>query len=438
MRLFGKSTYKMKLDKPVNPNYCATVVHLPATRFDLVGLDNIVGASIFGFQVIVSRDAPSELGVFFPAEAQLSDEFCYENNLYREDSRTGNLNKDRTQKGYLEKNRRVRAIKFKNNLSSGLFMPLKSLQYTGVDISILKEGDEFDVLNGHEICRKYTVPTKSVKAQEKVDRGFVRADKKFMPEHIDTENFFKNADKISPDTMVYVTQKIHGTSVRIGHTMVNHKPTFVERIASLFGAKIIKTEYAYLYGSRKVIKDANNPNQQHYYDTDIWTTEGHKLDGILPENYLVYGELVGYTAEGKEIQKNYTYAMPQGTCELYIYRICIINEKGLMTDLSWNQVKEFCQKNNLKHVPEFANVRMSELTQNDFAMVKSFLDIRFFEAGYRNALWLGDKDVFDEGICVRADGLQPKILKAKSPKFLEHETKILDTGEEDLESSQNI
>lgn len=428
----------MKLEKPENPNYCATVVKVPHTRISLQGLDNIEAVSIFGYQVLVSKTTEADLlGVFFPAETQVSDKFCYENDLYRH----ADKNKNKDQKGYIEDNRRVRAIKFKGNTSNGFFMPLESLKWTGVNLSVLKEGDEFDTLNGNEICRKYTIARKAQKMQEVADRGFVRADKKFMPEHIDTENFFKNHDKIDGETEVVVTQKLHGTSIRIGHTMVNRQKGFVEKIASFFGALVAPTEYAYLYGSKKVIKDANNPNQNHYYETDIWTNEGKKLDGLLPENYIVYGELVGWTGEGQPIQRDYTYALPVGTAELFIYRIAIVNGKGLLTDLSWQQVKEFCKNNGLKFVPELFKCKMKDLTNNDFQFLKTFLDTRYFDGieGLRNAIWLGeDKEIVDEGVCVRAEGLVPKILKAKSPKFLEHETTILDTGEEDLESSQTI
>ncbi len=291
----------MKIEEPKNKNYCATVVELPEVRFTLNGLDNLEGVSIFGFSVIVSKGTKG-FGIFFPAETQLSDKFCYENNLYREDSRTGNLNKDKSVKGYLEANRRIKAIKFKGNVSSGLFMPLQSLEWTGVNVSLLKVGDEFDVLNGEEICKKYVVKANVIKEGQTVDRGFIRADKKFMPEHIDTENFFKNYDKIEPNTEVVVTQKLHGTSIRIGNTLVNHKPTLIERVAKFFGAKIIETEYANLYGSRKVIKDPNNPNQVHYYESDVWTNEGRKLDGLIPENYILYVELIGWTADGKPLQ----------------------------------------------------------------------------------------------------------------------------------------
>lgn len=424
----------MKIDAPENVNYCATVVKI-VKIFPLKNCDNIVATSIFGSQVLLGKDhTEGEVGIYFPAESQLSDIYCYENNLYRH----ADKNKFPDQKGYMEDNRRVRAIKFRGNTSNGFFMPLSSLKWTGVNLDILNVGDEFDTLNGKEICRKYTVPKKEQRSTQVANRGFVRADKKFMPEHIDTENFFKNYGKMQPDTEVIVTQKIHGTSIRIANTIVNRKLSFVERVAKFFGANIAKTEYTYLYGSRKVIKDANNPNQNHFYDTDIWTSEGKKLDGLLPENYIVYAELIGWTPDGKEIQKNYTYGLPHGTCEMYIYRIAIVNERGHITDLSWEQVKEFCNKNGLKFVPELSKTTIGKLSEDDFKYTKFFLDTRYFEKGYRNALYLGEnKDIVDEGICVRVEGLIPSIFKAKSPLFLEHETKLLDTGEEDLESSQN-
>lgn len=425
----------MKYDKPENANYVATVVALK-NLYDLDGFDNVKGARIFGYQVLVGRDSDI-VGVFFPAETQLSDEYCYENNLFREDSRTGNLNKEKGKSGYMEKNRRVKAIKFRGAESHGLFMPLDSLKYTGVDISELREGDEFDKLNGHEICRKYVIPKKVGRPQQMVDRGFVRADKKFMPEHIDTINFFKYADTISPESEAIVTQKLHGTSIRIAHTLVNRKPSIIERIASFFGAKIADVEYAYLYGSRKVIKDANNPKQNHFYDIDIWTREGRKLDGIIPKNYIVYGELVGWTPEGSPIQKGYTYDLETGTCRLYVYRIAVVNRDGFKTDLSWDQVIQFCEENGLHTVPELYRCPMKNLTSNDCERVRALMDRRYFDDGMMGVVPLSDADTVDEGVCIRVEGLLPRIYKAKAPKFLEHETKILDAGDEDLETVGN-
>ena len=40
--------------------------------------------------------------------------------------------------------------------------------------------------------------------------------------------------------------------------------------------------------------------------------------------------------------------------------------------------------------------------------------------------------VVADGVCVRAEGVIPTILKAKSPQFFEFETKLLDEGVEIL------
>jgi hypothetical protein len=93
----------MKIQKPENENYAATVVALQSI-IELEGCDNVVGTPIFGFQAIVGKDSkPGDLGIVFPAESQLSVEYCKENNLFRH----ADLNKDESQKGYIEDNRRV-------------------------------------------------------------------------------------------------------------------------------------------------------------------------------------------------------------------------------------------------------------------------------------------------------------------------------------------
>lgn len=418
----------MKIDKPENSNYAATVVRLK-NIVPLEGCDNVVGTTIFGFQAVIGKDHKvGDIGIVFPAETQLSDEHCYHNNLYRH----SDGNADHGQKGYIEDNRRIRAQKFRGHVSNALFMSLDSLAWTRVNLSDLVEGDEFDHLGGKEICRKYMPKRNPMRNQPAQVKRFTRVDAKHLPEHYDTENFWKNRDKVDPEKEVIVTQKIHGTSIRIANTIVKRKLSLVERVLVKLGVAVQLTEHDYVFGSRKVIKDANNPNQMHYYEADIWSQEGKKLEGLLPENYVVYAELIGYTPDGAEIQKNYSYGIADRTSELYIYRIAIINEQGAITDLSWDQVVEFCAQSGLKSVPEMWRGKLKDL------VIENFIDKRFFEEGYRHCLGLGEnKDIVDEGVCVRADGLRPYILKAKSPKFLEHETKLLDTGVEDLESSQS-
>lgn len=64
-------------------NYVATIVKLPELK-PVNGLDNLMVATVFGYNCLVSKDSdPNELYVFFPAECELSKQFLHYNNLYR-------------------------------------------------------------------------------------------------------------------------------------------------------------------------------------------------------------------------------------------------------------------------------------------------------------------------------------------------------------------
>lgn len=415
----------MKLQTPENANYAAVVAKITAIN-PLEGSDNIVGTPLFGFQAIVGKNTQvGDIGIVFPAETQLSEEFCRENSLYRH----ANLNKDESAKGYLEDNCRVKAMKFRGHRSDCLFMPLESLTYTGIKVSELKVGDAFDQLEGHKICEKYQVKRRNRGNTNQAKQvRFSRIDAKFLPEHVDPENFFRNRDNIPAGSTVIVTQKTHGSSVRIGHTIVTRKLGLVEKTLKRFGVQIADHEFDYVCGSRKVIKDVHNPDGG-FYSSDIWTDAGKRLEGVLPQNFILYGELVGYTPDGGDIQKNYHYGQPVGTDELYVYRVAFINNQGRMTDLSWDQVKTFCMELGIKVVPELWRGKIEDFD------VQSFIDKRYFDEGYTQAIPLDDnKDLMDEGVCIRVDGLIPLILKAKSPIFLGWESKMLDEEAVDLEA----
>lgn len=416
----------MKIHEPENESYSATVVEIKEIH-PLEGLDNIVGTTLLGFQAIISKDTvPGTIGIVFTPETQLSEEYCYQNNLHRH----GNLNKDEGSSGYLEDNRRVRAVRLRGNASTALFMPLSSLSYIkGFKASELEVGTVFDKLGDHAICNKYVVKRKVTQNRvEKNKEKFIRVDKKFLPEHYDSDQWYRHSNDVDDETTIIVTQKLHGTSIRVGNTIVARKLTLADRIFQLLGAKIQKHEFDYVFGSRKVIKDANNPNQNHFYTNDIWTEEGKRLDGLVPENFVLYGELIGWVSDGVPIQRNYTYNLENGRCALFIYRVAFLNGQGLVTDLTYDQVVEFCRDRGLHPVPELWRGK-----KKDF-VVESFNDKKYAEEGYVQAVPLSPTSPVDEGVCIRVDGLAPYILKAKSPLFYEHETRMLDQGAEDLES----
>lgn len=417
----------MKLKEPENLNYAAQIVKISVLN-KLENSDNLLGAPLLGMQAIVSKETEvGTVGVLFVAETQLSEEYAARNNLFRHKE----FNEDKDKAGFIEDNRRVKAIKLRGNRSDALFMPLSSLAYTKVDLSELKVGDVFEELNGFEICKKYEVKRKSYPTHEKnKHKVFERVDEKLFPRHYDTTQYYRVLDTYKPYTEIIVTQKLHGTLLRFSNIPVKRKLSLVERVVSKLGAKIQTEEYDHVYGSNRVIKDANNERQQHFYEHDIWTEAGKKFDDLIPENFIVYGELIGWTPDGSPIQKNYTYRVPHMTNEFYVYRVAQINPQGILTDLSWDQVKEFCRDRGMKTVPELWRGKHQDFNPEEW------LDTNYHDklhGGYQNAVPLDDESPCDEGICIRVDGLAPYITKLKSPEFFAHETKMLDEEAVDIE-----
>ena len=401
------------------PNYAAEVRQIGRLE-SREGLDNLMAVPWAGLQALVGKDhAPEDIMVFFPAEAQLSDKFLRENNLYRDTT----LNEDPTQKGYLEKNGRVRAIRLRGVTSSALALPLSSLlRYTDTPPPV---GTRFDTINGEEICRKYEKPVKAPTGAAATLPKWRRVDDTMLPRHFDTLNYWRERDRIGPYEHVVVTQKLHGTSVRIGRVPVRIKHSWKHRLARWFGIPVREYDVDVVGGSRKVIKDPNDPDQNHFYDHDIWSAAALKYGEAVPENVILYGELVGYV-DNKPIQTGYTYNLPPGKYDLYVYRVSVVTPNGGLYDLSWAGVKEFCQERGLKHVPELWTGEHRNFDAD------KWVDARYHDDGFSNAVQLSRVNTVDEGVCVRAEGVIPTILKAKSPQFFEFETKLLDEGVEIL------
>lgn len=423
-----------------NPNYVATVVRVHALE-ELEGLDNLVALRVFGMQALVKKDsvAVGQLGVLFSTESQLSLDFAAENNLHRH----SNLNEDPTQVGYLEDNRRVRAIRLRGHRSDSLFMPLEAFNYLSIPPSQFQEGDVFDSINGHEVVRKYEIrPEREGSTGPKA--RVRRVDGKVFPQHIDSENYWRNSHKIPKDAPIVVTQKLHGTSVRYGNVPVIRTKSWFEKLLNKWGIPTPETEYQFVAGSRRTIKSIelrDEEGKNHFFAEDLWTeyARSTNLDTKIPKGLIVFGELIGWTGDNKPIQKNYTYEMVPGMAELYVYRMATVLPSGQVVDLPWEQVRAEAKALGLYTVPQLnvnshadfdADELMDRVYFEDWLSVESDSDI------FRDRpVKLSHSGTVDEGVCVRYDGPNGVyILKAKSPKFLEHETKMLDAGIVDVES----
>lgn len=429
------------------PDWSAQVVRVPAV-VELPGLDNLRGVPILGSQALVQKTVqPGDLMLYFPAEVQLSEAYARANNMHRHPE----LNADPQEKGYLEDNRRVKALKMRGHRSDALLVGLDTLTiFLGTPRPSLKEGDVFDTINGVEICRKYVpVGVREPRNQQKAER---RVPLKVFPEHIDTDNYQRNRHKIRLGAgPLLVTQKLHGTSGRWGRVPIKRKLRWFERLAKRLGVQVEEHEYQLVAGSRKVVK---GDGASGFYATDIWTEYAEKIGPLIPEGFIVYGEIIGWTSDGSPIQKNYTYNLPKGRSELYVYRVARIDARGVLTDLAWPAVRDFAHDRGLKTVPEVEHffsaadldLLFTDLLDLNFAKTLVTYDNSGYDTGYHGvaAGWefreapvpLSDPRSADEGFVVRQDGRELLLLKAKSPAFLRHESAMNDKGVIDLETAE--
>lgn len=209
-------------------------------------------ATCLGNQVVVGLDTPEGLlGIFAPTDGQFSDQFCRENNLYNASARV-KLDLPPVEKpGFFDFNRRIRSQRFRGEKSDGIFLPLDCLQWTGADCSTLKEGDSFTEFGGYTIATKYYTPA-TLRA---LKGGTVktRKENKCFPKNEDVKQFRFVADDIPEDSVIYLSEKLHGTSQRIGFVLSDVKlpiwKVYINRVFKMFPEQ----EYKLLIGSKNVI-----------------------------------------------------------------------------------------------------------------------------------------------------------------------------------------
>lgn len=411
-----------------NPNYSASIVKIH-NLLPLEGLDNLVGFPIYGYQALLSKDHTiGELGILFPPECKLSQEFCKENNLYREPT----LNKDTTKKSYLEPSGRVKCLKLRGHKSTCLWMPLNSLD-SFCDTNKLKEGDSFTHINGKEICSKYFVRTNKVKSNKikGQNRKVNIVDEKVFKQHVETEHFLRNLKHFKNTDWIIVTEKIHSVSGRFANLPVNRNLTFFEKVSKFLGCKVQETEYKLVAGSRRCVKLSGKDNPG-YYNQDIWNAILERIGHLIPKNTVIYSEIVGWDGN-KALQKDYTYQLPQGSIDNYIYRIASVNDDGFMIDWSWTQVKKFCSENRLKYVPEIWQGWFKDFDYRDYED-KKFKE----ELGLEQCLSLDSEAPCSEGLVIRHEnGYIPYLTKFKSPEFYLHEGNSAECGR-DIETEESV
>ena len=354
--------------------------------------DRLQIATFFGNDTIVGLDTKiGDIGIYFPVDGQLSERFCAVNDLVRRKDENG-----KQAGGYLDPEKRnIKALKLRGEKSDGLYLPITCLA-DFCKISDLKIGDTIDTVNGELICQKY-IPRQSISGHTHGAKNVKVAKANIAPtfyEHVDTAQLAYNLNAFKSGDIVQLTLKMHGTSGRTGYLPLIHtKQTWFDKLFHRHGKDY--KEYGYITGTRRVVLDGKHKGG--YYDSDNFREAmAAKFEGKLRKGEVAYYEIVGFQGpEGAPIMsqvqnskvKDLAFTMQYGPvttfsygcnqyagyteneyreddtcdrdyregvcCEIYVYRMTMVNEDGDVVEYSPAQIKERCEQIGIHTVMEF-------------------------------------------------------------------------------------
>lgn len=353
--------------------------------------DRLQIATFFGNSTVVDlKIKVGDIGIYFPTDLQVSEEFAKVNDLLRRKDENGN-----PCGGFLDPDKRnIKAIRLRGEKSDGMFLPLTCLESFG-DISTLKPGDTIDVFNGHRICEKY-IPKGKHKTHE--GRAGNKTRKHTAPiaplfvEHADTEQLAYNLDAFKVGDEIEITLKMHGTSQRTGYLpkLVGYKRSIWDRITKKPGEPIY--DWGYVTGTRRVVMDDFDGG---FYSSNAFREQhAKKFEGKLWKGEEVFYEVVGFTDTGasimgdgnnkkvqdKEFVKKYgdttvfSYGceplgyktvpvhdkdnvwvnIPIPQSDIYVYRMTMTNEDGNIVEYTPDFMRYRCEQMGVKTVPVLA------------------------------------------------------------------------------------
>ena len=444
-----------RISEKANPNYLAKVVQLPPLRKHS-NADRLQCVSIDGNNVITDMTAKEgEYYVFFPLESAINKDFLAWSNGYEDKA----LNADKEKKGFFNNKGRVRAIRLRGERSEGYICPLEVFLLWISETFDPKAIHEYDLdgykeeyfdswhdtakgsLNDVVLVEKYVVKHKHVQNAARNTTKKVRRSKLVDGQfklHVDTQQFKRYTDAIKADDIISVTYKLHGTSFVVGKVLCNKPLKWWERGLKAIGVPIETVHYDTIYASRKVVKNAFEEayDPVHFYGYDLWEDIAKTLEEALTPGITLYGEAVGYTRNGAFIQTPFDYGCRENTFETYIYRITMTNVAGRVFEFTTQQVKDYCLKNNLKYVPELYYGKAFHLSPMFGAGMPETTEILLKDLSdlyLEKDCWMCNNKVPAEGVVIRREIFDIEAYKFKSFKFLEFETKQLDSGEAGLE-----
>lgn len=414
--------------------FVTTITHLAPIE----GAHSIQLATILNCTVIVgSAAAVGDVGIFFPEDGQLSEEYARANDLIRrKDPATGEK-----VGGFFEENCRVRTQKFLGVRSEGYFAPLSSLSYTGGKTEKLSTGDMLTEFNGRQICQKY-ISEKTRRYNQKTEgkkkgsrKAIYRKHYPTFPEHVDTVQLAHFVRQIPVGSLITITAKYHGTSARYGNVRTFQDIPRWKQLVNRVRPTTFPTQFSsFVSGSRRVILDNARRDDGFYSKTTFRTDLAAQLDGKIAPGFVVYGEIVGWVSENTPVMAKhstkairnraytkkygdniiYKYGCPPGTNKFYIYRVVSTTEDGDQIDLTPTQLSKWCDERALTAVREV----WPPFIYNENTDLLNIADCLAQGEACLGEDWT-DPTHLREGVVIRVDGARftPKFYKHKNFYF---------------------
>ena len=223
---------------------------------------------------------------------------------------------------------RIRIAKLRGAYSYGMVAEVDELAKFCPDILKIKEGEDLAPILG---VVKYEPPVSSIPGAMK---GRQAKRNKYFVEYNDIKNvrFYLDSGVFKEDEEVYVTAKLHGTSVRFGMLPTNIPPLDFSSFGGFFKTlkkKILNRlgllpKFEYCLGTRRVQLQDKPDSHTGFYDTNVYKIISDKLSiqSKLQPGEILFGEIVG---EG--IQNNYDYGFkeksPFGRYGFFAYDVMV-------------------------------------------------------------------------------------------------------------------
>ena len=240
--------------------------HPNADRLELV--------DVFGWQCVVGKGdfTQGDLAIYIPLDAIVPEPLAEEYGLE-----------------YLKKNGRVRAVRLRGEMSYGILLALHDRPF--------RAGDEVSARLGITKWEPIEPAYNNALQQKKAGHG--KGSRKgitlnpWFHKYTDIENIKYFPSAFQEGEQVFITEKLHGSSVRYSH-LRRHARTPWDRFKLRFSRR--KTEF--VYGSRNVQLGTSQTKGMLYYGTDIYAEMLTKYPQLrnLPLGFTVYGEIVGCLA----------------------------------------------------------------------------------------------------------------------------------------------